>query len=31
MTYPTQRHGVVNPLQSKQMYQMMTNFVEKNL
>ncbi|MBK8149463.1 MAG: S9 family peptidase [Acidobacteria bacterium] len=31
MKYPTQRHGVVNPRQAKHMYQMMTNFVEKNL
>lgn len=31
MTYPTQRHGVTNPLQSKHMYQMMTDFVLANL
>jgi dipeptidyl-peptidase-4 len=31
MPYPTQRHGVVNPLQVKHMYTMMTEFVEKNL
>ncbi len=31
MPYPTQRHGVVNPLQVKHMYSMMTEFVEKNL
>ncbi|MET0751833.1 MAG: S9 family peptidase [Pyrinomonadaceae bacterium] len=31
MVYPTQRHGVVNPLQSKHMYQMMTNFILENL
>jgi dipeptidyl-peptidase-4 len=31
MTYPTQRHGVVNPLQQKHMYQMMTDFILANL
>lgn len=31
MVYPTQRHGVVNPLQSKHMYQMMTDFIIENL
>lgn len=31
MLYPTQRHGVVNPLQQKHMYQMMTDFILKNL
>ena len=31
MTYPTQRHGVSNPLQSKHLYQMMTNFILENL
>ena len=31
MTYPTQRHGVSNPLQSKHLYQMMTDFVLENL
>jgi dipeptidyl-peptidase-4 len=31
MLYPTARHGVTNPLQVKQMYQMMTDFVVKNL
>ncbi|MDQ3800685.1 MAG: prolyl oligopeptidase family serine peptidase, partial [Acidobacteriota bacterium] len=31
MIYPTQRHGVVDPLQAKHMYQMMTDFVLKNL
>ena len=31
MLYPTQRHGVVNPLQAKHMYQMMTDFILKNL
>ena len=31
MPYPTQQHGVVNPMQVKHMYQMMTDFVEKNL
>jgi Dipeptidyl aminopeptidases/acylaminoacyl-peptidases len=31
MTYPTQRHGVTNPFQQKHMYQMMTDFILKNL
>lgn len=31
MPYPTQRHGVVNPLQVKHMRQMMTDFILKNL
>ncbi|MGQ0540916.1 MAG: DPP IV N-terminal domain-containing protein [Blastocatellia bacterium] len=31
MLYPTQRHGVVNPPQVRHMYQMMTDFVLKNL
>lgn len=31
MTYPTQRHGIVNPLQQKHMYQMMTDFILANL
>jgi dipeptidyl-peptidase 4 len=31
MTYPTQRHGVVNQQQAKHMYQMMTDFIERNL
>ncbi len=31
MKYPTQRHGVTNPFQAKHMYEMMTNFIEKNL
>lgn len=31
MIYPTQRHGVSNPPQVRHMYQMMTEFIEKNL
>jgi len=31
MVYPTQRHGISNPLQAKHMYQMMTDFLLKNL
>ncbi|HEX8354799.1 MAG TPA: S9 family peptidase [Pyrinomonadaceae bacterium] len=31
MIYPTQRHGVANPLQAKHMYQMMTDYILKNL
>jgi dipeptidyl-peptidase-4 len=31
MVYPTQRHGVTNPLQVKHMYQLMTDFVLRNL
>ena len=31
MTYPTQRHGVVDPRQQKHMYQMMTDFIERSL
>ncbi len=31
MVYPTQRHGVSNPPQVRHMYQMMTDFIEKNL
>ena len=31
MTYPTQRHGVTDPRQAKHMYQMMTDFIERNL
>lgn len=31
MLYPTQRHGVVNPPQVRHMYQMMTDFILKNL
>ncbi len=31
MIYPRARHGVVDPRQSFQMYQMMTEFLEKNL
>jgi dipeptidyl-peptidase-4 len=31
MIYPTQRHGVVNPLQAKHMYQLMTDYILKNL
>ena len=31
MPYPTQQHGVSNPLQVKHLYTMMTDFVEKNL
>jgi dipeptidyl-peptidase-4 len=31
MLYPTQRHGVVNPAQVRHMYQMMADYVVKNL
>ncbi len=31
MLYPTQRHGVVHPQQVRHMYEMMTNFIVKNL
>ena len=31
MPYPTQRHGVVNPLQAKHMYTMMTEYILRNL
>ena len=31
MVYPTQRHGVSNPPQVRHMYQMMTDFVVRNL
>ena len=31
MLYPTQRHGVTNPAQSKHMYTMMTEYILKNL
>lgn len=31
MLYPTQRHGVVNPLQAKHMYTMMTEYILRNL
>lgn len=31
MLYPTQRHGVSNPAQSRHMYTMMTDYVLKNL
>lgn len=31
MIYPTQRHGVANPAQVKHWYQMMTDYVLKNL
>jgi dipeptidyl-peptidase-4 len=31
MVYPTQRHGVSNPPQVRHMYQMMTDYVLKNL
>lgn len=31
MIYPTQRHGVVDTLQAKHMYQMMTDYILKNL
>src|SRR5436190_1685316 len=31
MVYPTQRHGVSNPFQVRHMYEMMTNFILKNL
>ncbi len=31
MPYPTQQHGVSDPLQVKHLYTMMTDFVEKNL
>jgi dipeptidyl-peptidase-4 len=31
MLYPTQRHGVVNPQQVRHMYELMTNFIVKNL
>ncbi len=31
MVYPTQRHGVSNPPQVRHMYQMMTDFVLRNL
>jgi len=31
MPYPTQRHGIVNPLQAKHMYQYMTDFIVRNL
>ncbi len=31
MLYPTQRHGVVNPQQVRHMYELMTNFIERNL
>ncbi len=31
MLYPTQRHGVSNPLQAKHMYQYMTDFILRNL
>jgi len=31
MLYPTQRHGVTNPQQVRHMYELMTNFIVKNL
>jgi dipeptidyl-peptidase-4 len=31
MLYPTQRHGVANPAQVRHMYQMLTEFIERNL
>lgn len=31
MIYPTQRHSVGNPLQAKHMYQMMTDYILRNL
>lgn len=31
MPYPTQRHGIVNPQQTRHMYQMMTDFIMRNL
>ncbi|MFL6467440.1 MAG: S9 family peptidase [Pyrinomonadaceae bacterium] len=31
MVYPTQRHGISNPLQVRHMYELMTNFILKNL
>jgi dipeptidyl-peptidase 4 len=31
MLYPTQRHGISNPAQARHMYQMMTDFIIKNL
>jgi dipeptidyl-peptidase-4 len=31
MLYPTQRHGVTNPQQVRHMYELMTNFILKNL
>jgi len=31
MVYPTQRHGVVNPAQVRHMYEMMADYVLKNL
>jgi dipeptidyl-peptidase-4 len=31
MPYPTQRHGIVNPQQTRHMYQMMTDFILRNL
>ncbi len=31
MLYPTQRHGVVHPQQVRHMYELMTNFIVRNL
>ena len=31
MVYPTQRHGITNPAQVKHWYQMMTDWVLRNL
>lgn len=31
MIYPTQRHGITNPAQVRHMYQLMTDFILKNL
>ena len=31
MLYPTQRHGVTNPQQVRHMYELMTNFIVRNL
>lgn len=31
MLYPGQRHGIVNPQQTRHMYQMMTDFILRNL
>jgi dipeptidyl-peptidase-4 len=31
MLYPTQRHGVTNPGQVRHMYQMMADYITKNL
>jgi dipeptidyl-peptidase-4 len=31
MIYPRNRHGIVDPQQRRHMYQMMTDFLERNL